>query len=76
MDAAGLSSVRLVQVLSKLGSYYGKLPDGGKKLFAPGEEAKRGKGTQLQWLRVYVCEGGPEVFELDGILWKTSRAEA
>jgi hypothetical protein len=61
------------QVFSKLGSYYSKTPAGGKTLFAAGEEMKRGKGTELQWLRVYVAAGGPEEFELDGIIWKSSK---
>jgi hypothetical protein len=63
-----------LQVFSKLGSYYAKLPAGGKKLFAEGEEVKKGKGTQLEWLRVYVSEGGYEVHKLDGIVWKTSKS--
>lgn len=43
-------------------------------MFAEGEEIKRGKGTELKWLRAYVTAGGPEQFELDGIIWKTSKA--
>eukprot|EP00892_Ulva_mutabilis_P006174 jgi/Ulvmu1/3929/UM018_0152.1 len=62
------------QAFSKLGSYYARRPDGARNLFADGEEVKRGKGTQLVWLRTYVAEGGPETFELDGIIWKTSKA--
>jgi hypothetical protein len=50
------------------------MPDGGNKLFAAGEEMKRGKGTQLVWLRVYVSDGGYEVHQLDGIVWKTSKS--
>jgi len=33
----------------------------------------RGKGTELVWLRVYVAQGGPEQWELDGIVWQTSQ---
>ena len=65
-----------MQVFSKLGSYYAKLDGGGRILFAAGEEVKRGKGSELVWLRVYVASGGPEQFELDGIIWKTSKEEA
>lgn len=40
--------------MCRLGSYYARLPDGGRSLFAPGEgEARRGRVvTQLQSLRV------------------------
>ena len=61
-------------MFTKLGSYYAKLPSGSKTLLADGEEVKRGKGSTLQWLRVYVAEGGPEEWQLDGIVWKTSKA--
>lgn len=64
-----------VQAFSKLGSYYSRRPDGARNLFADGEELKRGKGTELKWLRTYVAEGGPENFELDGIIWKSSKSE-
>lgn len=60
-------------MFSKLGSYYAKPAGGARNLFAAGEEVKRGKGSQLVWLRVYVASGGPEQFELDGIIWKTSK---
>ena len=70
------SDVSPLQVLSKLGSYYAKPPDGSRNLFAPGEELKRGKGTQLKWLRAYVAEGGPETFDLEGVVWKSSKGEA
>jgi hypothetical protein len=63
-----------MQVYSKLGSYYAKPESGARNLFAAGEEVKRGKGTTLEWLRVYVAAGGPEQFELDGIVWKTSKS--
>ncbi|PRW18377.1 Interferon-induced 44 family [Chlorella sorokiniana] len=55
----------------KLGPYYARLPDGGKSLFAPTES---GRGTPLAGLRVYLAEGGPEQWELDGIVWKTKRS--
>lgn len=64
-----------VQAFSKLGSYYSRRPDGVRNLFADGEEIKRGKGTELKSLRTYVAVGGPEQFELDGIIWKTSKAD-
>ena len=56
--------------LLQLGPYYARLPDGGKSLFAASET---GRGTQLAGLRVYLAEGGPEQWELDGIVWKTKR---
>ncbi|KAL4458167.1 hypothetical protein ABPG75_013032 [Micractinium tetrahymenae] len=52
----------------KLGPYYARMPDGGKSLFGPGENAR---GTQLVGLRVYVAEGAGEQWELDGIVWRT-----
>lgn len=70
------SSAVVVQVFSKLGSYYAKPDSGARNLFTAGEELKRGKGTELVWLRAYVASGGPEEFELDGIIWKTSKAES
>jgi len=63
-----------VQAFSKLGSYYSRRPDGARNLFAAGEEVKRGKGVELKWLRTFVAAGGPENFELDGIIWKSSKA--
>jgi hypothetical protein len=62
-------------VFSKLGSYYAKMPDSGKSLFATGEEPKRGKGTRLTWLRAYVSTGAPEQYHLEGIIWETSKQE-
>lgn len=61
------------RVFCKLGSYYARRPDGSKTLFADGDETRRGKGAELQWLRAYVAEGGPEQYELDGIIWKSSQ---
>lgn len=52
---------------SKLGPYYEARPDGGKTLFAEGEEKK----GDLESLRVYVARGNVEVYTLDGIVWKT-----
>lgn len=117
------------QAVCRLGSYYAKLPDGGRSLFAPDEgESRRGRVvTQLESLRVwfcvfwcfsvlvlllllhttlfvpsccyflsftvvivrpvflwqadpqcsqvYVAEGGGEEWQLDGIVWKSSRRE-
>lgn len=65
-----------MQALSKLGSYYARMPDGGKTLFAEADlpaKGGRSKETQLTSLRAYVGEGGPEQFKLDGIIWKTSK---
>ena len=55
---------------SRLGTYYARLPDGGRSLFAEGETGK--EGAQLKSLRVWVAEGGPEAWELDGVVWKTA----
>lgn len=79
------------QAVCRLGSYYAKLPDGGRSLFAPDEgESRRGRvTTQLESLRVracckgggacvaqvYVAQGGGEEWELDGIVWKSTRRE-
>lgn len=52
----------------RLGTYYARLPDGGRSLFAPGESEK---GTQLTSLRVYVAAGDPETWKLDGVVWTT-----
>lgn len=41
----------------KLGPYYARMPDGGKSLFAVGENAR---GVQLVGLRAYVAEGKGE----------------
>jgi len=56
---------------SRLGTYFERRPDGGRTLFSPAEGGK----AQLRSLRAYVAEGGPEQWELDGIVWKTSREE-
>jgi len=54
---------------SRLGSYFARRPDGERTLFTPGE----GRTAQLKSLRVYVSEGEGEKWELDGIIWKTSK---
>lgn len=53
----------------KLGPFFARLPGGGKALFAPDEKA----ATTLVGLRAYVAAGGPEQWELDGIVWKSSK---
>lgn len=53
----------------RLGTYYARLPDGGRSLFADGESEK---GTQLTSLRVYVAAGDPEAWALDGVVWTSS----
>lgn len=53
---------------SRLGSYYERMPDGGRSLFASGESPK---GTELEYLKCYVAQGEGEAWELDGIVWKT-----
>lgn len=58
------------QAKCKLGPYYARMPGGGKSLFAADESAR---GTQLSGLRVYVAQGEGEKWELDGIVWRTSR---
>lgn len=65
-----------MQAYSKLGPYYERAPGGGRNLFAPGEEVKRGKGTLLRWLRVYVSSAGPVEWELNGIMWNTKQENA
>ena len=54
---------------SRLGSYFVRRPDGERTLFAAGE----GNRAQLKSLRAYVVDGEPEKWELDGIIWKTSK---
>jgi hypothetical protein len=54
---------------SRLGSYYAKLPDGGRHLFSDNEA---GKGTELTDLKVWVAKGRGEEWELNGIVWSTS----
>ena len=52
----------------RLGTFYAKMPDGGKSLFAPGEDIK---GTQVESIECWVGVGKGETWELDGIIWKT-----
>ena len=51
------------------GTYYERLPDGGRSLFAASEASK--KSVTLTDLRVYVAVGEGEEWELDGVVWKT-----
>jgi hypothetical protein len=53
---------------SRLGSYYAKLPGGGRSLFA---DSDNWKAAVLTDLKVLVADGDPEDWELDGIVWKT-----
>lgn len=53
---------------SRLGSYYEKIPGGGRSLFAAGEDWK---AATLRDLKVVVAVGDPEQWNLDGIVWKT-----
>jgi hypothetical protein len=59
-------------VKCRLGTFYAKTPDGGKSLFAPGEDIK---GTQVESIECYVGVGKGETWELDGIIWKTGVKE-
>lgn len=54
----------------RLGTYYARLPDGSRSLFAAGESEK---GAQLTSLRVYVAAGDPEAWKLDGVVWNTEQ---
>ena len=56
------------------GTYYERLPDGGRSLFAA-SEAKE-KSVKLTELRIYVAVGEGEEWELDGIVWKTKWKES
>ena len=53
---------------SRLGTFYAKLPGGGRSLFGAAENPK---STELVSLECYVAQGDGEVWELDGIVWKT-----
>ena len=53
----GLQAGNEKQAKSRLGSYYAKLPDGGRTLFAPSEKTK----TELTSLKV-----SPSLRDLDG----------
>mmetsp|Transcript_16447 Transcript_16447/g.41743 ORF Transcript_16447/g.41743 Transcript_16447/m.41743 type:complete len:308 (-) Transcript_16447:34-957(-) len=52
---------------SRLGSYYERIPGGGRSLFAEGEVKK----ATLTELKVWVAKGAGEEWQLDGIVWKT-----
>ena len=52
----------------RLGTFYSRLPDNGRSLFAPGEDPK---SATVESLKCYVAEGSGEEWELDGIVWKT-----
>lgn len=54
----------------KLGTYYERMPGGGRSLFAAGEDPKK---AVLKSLRCYVAKGEGEKWELDGIVWKSSK---
>ena len=58
---------------SRLGSYYAKLPNGGRSLFAEGENWK---AAMLVDLKVFVLEGEGEEWELDGIVWTRANRPA
>lgn len=55
----------------RLGTYYARTPDGGRSLFAPGEDIKAAEVVEL---RCYVAEGPGESWALEGldVVWRTS----
>jgi len=57
--------------VSRLGTYYARLPDGGRSLFAPGEDAR---GAEVVNVQCWVAEGAGEAWKLDGIVWSTERS--
>ncbi|KXZ47530.1 hypothetical protein GPECTOR_34g689 [Gonium pectorale] len=57
---------------SKLGTYYSRLPDGGRSLFAAREDSKR---TELESLKVYVADAKGVEWRLEGITWKSTVVE-
>lgn len=57
---------------SRLGTFYAKLPDGGRSLFASSEDPKSATVVSLQ---CYVAEGAGEAWQLDGIIWKTQKLQ-
>ncbi|GLC69845.1 hypothetical protein PLESTF_000886800 [Pleodorina starrii] len=57
---------------SKLGTYYSRLPDGGRSLFGPGDDPKR---AELEWLKVYVADARGVEWKLEGITWKSTVVE-
>ena len=54
----------------RLGPYYEKMPDGSKSMFPGGE-----KSMEISRVLAFVSKQGPETYELDGIVWKTGRAQ-
>ncbi|KAG7669493.1 hypothetical protein Ndes2437B_g05671 [Nannochloris sp. 'desiccata'] len=56
----------------RLGTFYAKMPDGGKNLFAPGEDLK---GAQVENIECWVGVGKGETWKLDGVIWKTGVKE-
>ncbi|GFR44508.1 hypothetical protein Agub_g5773, partial [Astrephomene gubernaculifera] len=57
---------------SKLGSYYARLPDGSRSLFAAGEDPRR---AQLAWLKVYAADVRGVEWRLEGITWRSRVVE-
>ena len=57
---------------SRLGTFYAKMPGGGRSLFGIADDPK---AAQLSSLKCYVAEGAGEAWELDGIVWQTKRAK-
>ena len=53
---------------SQLGSYYERLPGGGRSLFGPRDDPRI---AELTALRVYVADEAPPQFRLDGLTWKS-----
>ena len=51
----------------RLGTYYAKAPGGGRSLFGPDE----GLRCILTGLRVFVADGEPEAWKLDGVVWRS-----
>ena len=75
----GAEGLRLLQprrerrAHSRLGTYYARMPGGGRSLFAPGEEGK--DGAAVVELRAWVAKGGPEKWMLapSAIVWRSER---
>ncbi|GIL66755.1 hypothetical protein Vafri_20255 [Volvox africanus] len=54
---------------SKLGTYYSRLPDGGRSLFGREDDPKR---AELALLKVYVADARGVEWKLEGITWKST----
>uniref|UniRef100_A0A061R4X3 TLDc domain-containing protein n=1 Tax=Tetraselmis sp. GSL018 TaxID=582737 RepID=A0A061R4X3_9CHLO len=52
----------------RLGTFYERLPDGGRSLFAEHESIR---GAALTDLKVFVAQGSGEEWDLQGIVWNT-----